>query len=69
MEISNPNAFRLLKAQVAALQPRFILTQQDQDTKGTKQVLELGTLFREQPNEDGMQILKTLMQNNQSTAH
>ena len=29
IEVTNPNAFRLLKAQVEALQPRFILNYND----------------------------------------
>ena len=52
MEITNPNAFRLLKAQaqVQALQPRFILNEQrDQQVKN--KVIEISELFRSEKEE------------------
>ena len=49
MEITNPNAFRLLKAQVQALQPRFILNEKDQHIKN--QIHEINNLFKEQRDE------------------
>lgn len=49
LEITNPNAFRLLKAQVQAVQPRFILNENDQQVKS--QILEIGNLFRTQRDE------------------
>ena len=49
LEITNPNAFRLLKAQVQAVQPRFILNENDQQVKS--QISEIGNLFRTQRDE------------------
>lgn len=66
LEITNPNAFRLLKAQVQALQPEFILNSKDEMVKN--RIREVGNLFRTDNEEQGMQILKTLLQNKQISA-
>ena len=49
LEITNPNAFRLLKAQVHAIQPRFTLNDKDQQVKS--QILEISELFKTQNDE------------------
>ena len=63
MEITNPNAFRLLKAQaqVQALQPRFILNEQQNQQSAKNKVLEISELFKSQKEEQGMQLLKALL--------
>jgi len=66
LEVTNPNAFRLLKAQVQTLQPQFILNEKDQQVK--TQIIEISNLFKDKRDEQGMSILKTLLQNNQISA-
>ena len=50
LEITNPNAFRLLKAQVQAVQPRFILSEKDQiERQNVKnQIQDIANLFKTQ---------------------
>ena len=67
IEITNPNAFRLLKAQVSAIQPRFILNnEKDQHVKN--QILEIGNMFKTQKDDQGYQMIRTLLQNSQISA-
>ena len=66
LEITNPNAFRLLKAQVEALKPTFFLNSKDQHVMNS--IFQASNLFRKQQDQQAVDIVSQMLKNGQISA-
>ena len=62
LDIKNPRAFQLLETQVQAVQPHFVLEEENQKEvqRVKRQILNISDLFKTGREYEAMQVLKTL---------
>ena len=56
MEITNPNAFRLLRTQIQQLSPRIVINE-NSDAKVKQQILDISGYFHENQKDEGLKML------------